>query len=100
VLAVAKRGEEILVVDEVYLQNALPGADPGVRELPVSRAAGASPDLGIADRCGQSRDQGVVLLAVRPVWGGVSAGAAAVDSVSDYVMIGGRGEGRGERGEK
>ena len=35
---------------------------------------------------GQSRHQGVVLLAVRPVWGGASTGAAAVDSVADYVV--------------
>ena len=38
------------------------GADPGVRELPVSRAAGASPDLGTADGRGRSGDQGVVVL--------------------------------------
>ena len=67
---------------------AVPGADPGVCELPLPRAAGTSPGLGTADRRGQSRDQGAVLLAVRPVWGGAAKRAAAVDSVSDYVVMG------------
>ena len=62
---------------------AVPGVDPGVWELAAPRAAGASPDFGGADRRGQPRHQGAVLLVVRPVWGRASAGAAAVDSVSD-----------------
>ena len=69
---------------------AVPGADPGVWELAVSRAAGASLDLGTADGRGQSCDHGVVLLAVRPVCGGAAAGAAAVDSVPDREGLGAR----------
>ena len=62
---------------------AVPGVDPGVWKLAAPRAAGASSDFGGADRRGQSRDQGAVLLAVRPVWGGAAEGAEAVDSVSN-----------------
>ena len=57
---------------------AVEGVDPGVQELRVPRAAGALADFRTADRRGQSRDQGAVLLAVRPVWGGASTGAKAV----------------------
>ena len=62
------------------------GLIPGVWELPVSRAAGGSADLGTADGRGQSGDQGAGLLFVGPVWGGAGAGAAEVDSVSDYLV--------------
>ncbi len=65
---------------------AVAGVDPGVQELRVPRAAGALADFRTADRRGQSRDQGAVLLAVRPVWGGASTGAKGVDSVPDYVV--------------
>ena len=57
----------------------------GFGSYAVPRAAGALADFRTADRRGQSRDQGAVLLAVRPVWGGASTGAKAVDSVPDYV---------------
>ena len=57
---------------------AVAGVDPGVRELPVARAAGASLGLGAANGRGQSGDRGGVLLAVRLVWGGVGAGARRV----------------------
>lgn len=60
-----------------------PGADSGVWELAVSRAAGGSADFGAADGRGQSGDEGVVMLAVGRVWGGQGAGGAAVDSVPD-----------------
>ena len=65
---------------------AVAGVDPGVWELAVARGAGASSDLGAADGRGQSGDEGVVVLAVRPVWGGAAEGAEAVDSVSYYVV--------------
>ena len=65
---------------------AVEGVDPGVWELPVARAAGGSSDLGAADGCGESGDEGVVVLAVRPVWGGAAEGAAEVDSFQDYVV--------------
>ena len=45
-------------------QPVVPGINPGVRELPLSRTARESTNLRIADRRGQSRDQGAVLLAV------------------------------------
>ena len=66
---------------------AMEGVDPGVWGLAVSRAVGVSPDLGSADRRGQSRDQGVVLLAVRPVWAGAAAGAESVDSPADHMVM-------------
>ena len=57
------------------------------RIITTSRIRRASANLGSADRREQLRDQGVVLLAVRAVRSAVSAGAAAVDSVSDYVVL-------------
>lgn len=66
---------------------AVPGADPGVWELAVARAAGASADLGTADRRGQSGDQGAVFLAVRAVWGGASAGTAEIHFMADHVVV-------------
>ena len=66
--------------------GAVAGADPGVWELAVARGAGALAGLGAADGRGQSGDEGVVVLAVRPVWGGAAEGAEAVDSVPDYVV--------------
>ena len=62
------------------------GVDAGVWELAVARGAGALAGLGAADGRGQSGDEGVVVLAVRPVWGGEADRSVAVDSVADYVV--------------